>query len=204
MFRSSRKVCQSCRFSSKETMKLFSYVVQHDLGVAPCVSKDYCTLAKCMFSKSRIPNVVELAQVGDWIIGTGGVNRNTSTGHGTVVYAMRVDEKLTFPAYFQDKRFRGRPDNDDPKQGDRFALISKHFFYFGRSAIEIEETILQKLNHPLEKKGPRFRSDFDEPFIKELTQWLESQWKVGIHGLPCASPKQPLIQIGVQSRRKRK
>lgn len=39
------------------------------------------------------------------MIGTGGANLKRSTGHGTLVYAMRVDEKLTRKQYYLDERF---------------------------------------------------------------------------------------------------
>ena len=103
---------------------------------------------------------------------------------------MRVDEKLPLFAYNQDERFRGRQDNDRRNEANRFALISRHFFYFGRNAIEVEELPLKNLAHPLEKKGPSFRSDFDEPFIKELTEWLENKYRVGVHGKPCGSSEE--------------
>ncbi len=51
-------------------------------------------------------NVVERAVRGDWVIGTGGANLKKSAGHGTLIYAMRVDEKLTRQQYFLDRRFR--------------------------------------------------------------------------------------------------
>jgi hypothetical protein len=71
--------------------KLFSYVVDHDYGFAPSPFGGFCTLAKCKYG-SRKRNIVEMARKGDWIAGTGGADLRKSAGHGTLIYAMRVDE----------------------------------------------------------------------------------------------------------------
>ncbi len=34
-----------------------------------------------------------MVEVGDWIVGTGGADPRTSSGNGTLIYAMRVDKK---------------------------------------------------------------------------------------------------------------
>lgn len=52
---------------------LFSYVVDHDHGFAPNPYGGYCTLVHCKFGGERgRQNIVEMAKVGDWIVGTGG------------------------------------------------------------------------------------------------------------------------------------
>src|SRR4029077_12631610 len=90
--------------------KLFSYVVDHDYGYAPCPFGDFCTLAKCKYgtvkAKTGSPggNVAGLAEVGDWIAGTGGVDRSKSAGNGKLIYAMRVDEKISLREYCQANR----------------------------------------------------------------------------------------------------
>lgn len=43
-------------------------------------------------SKKR--NIVEMAEVGDWIVGTGGVDLSKSARHDKLIYAMWVDEKI--------------------------------------------------------------------------------------------------------------
>src|SRR5882672_7043012 len=90
---------------------LFSYVVEHDDGHAPNPYCGVCTLCRCKFREHkfrhgrRMPrNVVELAKEGDWIVGTGGANPRKSPGRGKLVYAMRVDEKLSREQYYGDHR----------------------------------------------------------------------------------------------------
>src|SRR5688572_6732726 len=113
-----------------------------------------CTLAKCKYGKKR-RNIVEIAEVGDWIIGTGGANPKRSAGHGKLVYAMRVDEKITLAEYF--RRYEGKrldADDDCPKRG-RYALLSRHFCYFGQNAMDIPDDFIA-----FEKDGQNFKSNF--------------------------------------------
>jgi Nucleotide modification associated domain 2 len=162
--------------------RLFSYVVEHDLGFSPNPFGGYCTLAHCKFRRSpRRRNVVELATKGDWVVGTGGASQKSS-GHRTLIYAMKVTDKLTLQQYFSDERFRGRADNhpEDATRTDRFALVSNDFFYFGVNAVRIPAQFLR-----LEKKGPGFRDKFDEPFITKFEDWLRKSFRRGVHGEPC-------------------
>jgi hypothetical protein len=69
----------------------------------------------------------------------------------------------------------------------RYALISRHFFYFGRNAIDLSELPRQHLHHPFEKKGPGYRCDFTKEYVEEFVKWLEGMFRVGVHGQPCKS-----------------
>jgi Nucleotide modification associated domain 2 len=178
-------------------MKLFSYVVQHDLGYSPNPYFGICTLCRCKYRSSpgKPKNVVESAEPGDWILGTGG-SSHKSAGHGKIVYAMRVDAKLTRAQYFADRQFagkkpnktgtrkQGRGDNERPindfEKHEQFVLISRHFYYFGAKAIQIPKRF------DIEKKGPGFRGNFDEACIRRFVEWLE-KYKLGPgrHGDPC-------------------
>ena len=76
-------------------MKLYSYIVKHDIGLAPNPFWDYCTLALCT------PNHMGIRpEIGDWIIGTTPVSLGSK-----LVYAMQVSETLPFDDYYADKRF---------------------------------------------------------------------------------------------------
>lgn len=83
-------------------MRLFSYVVARDYGFAPNPFFGVCTLATCK------PRVRKAAAIGDWVIGTGS---KTKGGDGTLVYAMRVTEVMTFNEYWADPRFRRKRPN---------------------------------------------------------------------------------------------
>ena len=78
-------------------MRLYSYVVEHDLGFAPNPFFGYCTLAACK------PDIRKAAKEGDYIVGTG-------TKHNDMTYAilywMRVTEILDIDNYWAEGRFR--------------------------------------------------------------------------------------------------
>lgn len=77
---------------------LRSYVVRYDSGFAPNPFYGYCTLATCK------PDIRRAACIGDWIVGSGSNDKSVRRG-GTMVYAMRVEEILTFSQYDADPRF---------------------------------------------------------------------------------------------------
>lgn len=179
-------------------MKVYSYVVEHDTGYAPNPYFDFCTLCRCKFRGSATgrKNIVELANEGDWVVGTGGAGRK-SADHGKLVYAMRVDKKLTRQDYFNDTRFarkkptkmatstyeQTRGDNEEPRrkfEKQQFALISQHFYYFGAYAKDIP----RNFDH-LEKKGSGFRCDFDSAYIRRFVEWLQENYRAGRQGDPC-------------------
>ena len=159
--------------------KLFSYVVDHDYGYAPNPEKGLCTLAKCKYGTKK-RNIVEIAQVGDWLAGTGGADPKKSAGHGKLVYAMRVDDKTTLGDFCRSND-RIDATYDIPVKG-RSALLSGHFFYFGRNAIKISEIPTEHLDYEFEKTGPGYRCDFSEEFVEDFANWLQDNFKTGVHG----------------------
>ncbi len=177
-------------------MKLYSYVVEHDNGFAPNPYFNVCSLAHCKFGKKR-KNIVEMANVDDWIIGTGG-SSSRSAGKGKLVYAMRVDEKLSLKEYYKDKRFNSKKPNNssfENSRGDnkskfkndiqRFVLLSSHYYYFGNKAVKIPTRFRNHKTCALEKKGPGYKSSFDEKYILNFVFWLEKNYSIGIIGVPC-------------------
>ncbi|MEW5704937.1 MAG: hypothetical protein AB1781_10195 [Pseudomonadota bacterium] len=77
-------------------MTLYTYVVARDYGFAPNPFYGFCTLATCK------PIIRRMAQVGDWVVGTGSKSRGRDAH---IVFAMRVTETLTFDEYWHDPRF---------------------------------------------------------------------------------------------------
>lgn len=170
---------------------LFSYVVDHDFGFAPNPFDGFCTLVHCKFGgTSGRRNIVELAEAGDWIIGTGGQGKD-SAGNGRIVYLMRVDEKLAFGEFLSDKRFRGRRDCEDHGDGNEFALISERFFYFGRNALPVSD-LPATLATNIAKLGPGYRRDYPPKRLGALVAWFARRYKNGLHGDPCGSMRKTL------------
>lgn len=79
-------------------MEVYTYIVARDFGFAPNPFGRYCTLCTCK------PKIRKNALVGDWVIGTGAVGRYGLKGQ--LIYAMRIDEKITFNEYWEDPRFQ--------------------------------------------------------------------------------------------------
>ncbi len=189
--------------------KLYSYVVDHDLGYAPNPFGGFCTLAKCKYGTAKTKNgsirrnIVELAEEGDWIVGTGGIDLSKSAGHGKLIYAMHVDEIISLAEYCRGNIGNRIDAEHDIAEKSRYALISHQFFYFGRNAIDISEIPGKHLDHPFEKTGPGHRCDFSEEFIRDFAKWLKANFKVGIHGQPCQPHSEiKLLKCPSQVRRK--
>ena len=164
---------------------LYSYVVDHDTGFAPNPRGSYCTLVHCKFQgTSKYRNIVELAEKGDWILGTGGRSKQ-SAGNNKIIYLMRIDDKLPFQSYLSDKRFIGRDDCKDLSKGNKFALVSKTFYYFGNNALDISK-LPGALRANLVKRGPRYRKDYPLRRLEKLRKWFSGKYKIGAHGKPCA------------------
>ena len=78
-------------------MDLFAYTVADDIGFAPNPFHGCCTLATCK------PILRHAANLGDWVVGIGSITKHQG---GKLVYAMRVQEKLSFDKYWNSSRFR--------------------------------------------------------------------------------------------------
>jgi hypothetical protein len=81
-------------------MKLYTYVVAKDYGLAPNPFWGKLSLNVCK------PKIRLAAQVGDWVIGTGSKNVKMANGKmidfsGKLVYAMKVVDKITMQKYDQ-------------------------------------------------------------------------------------------------------
>lgn len=88
-------------------LKVYTYVLDHDLGLAPNPFWGYCTVAVC---KPNIRKSKKL-KIGDWIVGTGSralekrYKRPRGKYVNKLIYAMEVNEILTFEEYWNDARF---------------------------------------------------------------------------------------------------
>ena len=90
-------------------MALYSYRIPVDDGAAPNPFWGCCTLAICK------PAIRRVAQPGDGVVGLGAKKSWDGRNHeGTLVYAMRVDDVLTFDEYDQSHpEKRPGPRSDD-------------------------------------------------------------------------------------------
>ncbi len=89
---------------------LFTYVLRWDTGFAPKPDFGICTLATCK------PGIRKSAEPGDWVAGIGSTQNQLE---GRLVYAMRVDETLSFDEYWTDPRFAEKRPNPEGSQKQR-------------------------------------------------------------------------------------
>lgn len=86
-------------------MNYYSYLIEHDYGLAPNPFGKYCTLAVCKAPIRKSGNV----SIGDWILGTGSKALEKISGKpevGYLIYAMKVSEILSLENYWSDTRFQ--------------------------------------------------------------------------------------------------
>ena len=95
-------------------MKIYSYVITWDKGFAPNPFGEHCTLATCK------PKIRKSAQVGDWVLGTAGSRFGAKHRH--LVFAMQVEETLTFQEYWDDPRFAYKKPVNVEKEQDEGCL----------------------------------------------------------------------------------
>ena len=79
------------------SMNLYSYIVADDTGFSPNPFWGYCTLACCK------PVIRRTAQVGDWIAGL-----SPKSAGNRIVFAMQVNEILSYADYYRDERFAAK------------------------------------------------------------------------------------------------
>lgn len=190
-------------------MRLYSYIVKRDVGLAPNPFWDYCTLAVCT------PNHMGIrAKAGDWFAGI------TSRQRGNkLLYAMKVSEVIPFEEYATDPRFeskkpimngpwkqrcgdnlyyrdergywkqRPNPYHDTPEFRKKdlrhpSTFVGEHFYYFGENAIQLP-AIFEDLIWP--RQG--CKGSHEPNLVARFLAWLQGEYQPGIHGEPFDRPR---------------
>ncbi|MFN0202427.1 MAG: hypothetical protein ACKVTZ_12955 [Bacteroidia bacterium] len=173
--------------------KLYSYCIPVDDGAAPNPFGECCTLVICK------PVIRRIAQVGDWIVGTGSMKFGFQN---KVVYAMEVTQKMTMEEYdsycqlhlpwkipnFQSENIEerlgdciydysvnpplireSRHDEGNRKTdlGGMYALLSNHYYYFGKNPIDLPERLLK-----IVKQGQGHKSSSNDAYFEEFVTWI--------------------------------
>jgi hypothetical protein len=108
-----------------KAMIIYSYLMDHDLGLAPNPFGRYCTLSVC---KPEIRRSSRL-KLGDWIIGTGSKALEESTGRkltNKLIYAMRVTDRISLETYWSDSRFQYKK---PVMNGTLVAMFGDNFYH---------------------------------------------------------------------------
>ncbi len=99
-------------------MKIYSYRIDHDYGLAPNPFGGYCTVAVCKPNIRRSGNLNKK----DWLIGTGSKSLERSSGFKCatkLIYAMEVSEIIDLNIYWNDPRFQYKK----PQMGGTLSTI---------------------------------------------------------------------------------
>ena len=196
-------------------MRLCSYIITVDSGLAPNPFWDYCTLAVCT------PNHQDsISKEGDWFVGISSKSRGNK-----LIYAMQVSEKMNFDEYYHDPRFfEKRPKKGSWKErcGDNMyfkdkkdewkqqnsvfchdskeernqdlkhpiVFIAKKFYYFGGNSIEIPFEF-----QDIVRKRQGIKCSYIDELVKEFLHWLQDEFEVGVYGNPLDKENQKICQI---------
>jgi hypothetical protein len=187
-------------------MKLCSYVIKTDAGLAPNPFHGFCTNALCTPSHMNAR-----LERGDWLIG------NSPKADGNrLVYAMRISEVLDMDQYFHDRRFQAKKPKVDGKPeeqcGDNFyyrengmwkrlpsrfhnnhnafvkdvgknragrpVFAASHFYYFGDERVAIPDRLKRVI------RGVQGIQYTKGHLAEDFVLWLEANYRPGIIGHP--------------------
>lgn len=185
-------------------MRLCSYIVRYDRGLAPNPFWGYCTLAICT------PNHMGIRfSAGDWILGT-----TTAARGNKLLYAMQIYKVLSFNDYYRDPKLQDKKPvikgNWKQRVGDNmyyqdkdgvwqqhptlhhrreeiirkdlkhpYVLIGNKFFYFGKNAIELPQEFKALI---WSRQGCKI--NHEAKITENFTEWLRANYNPGIYGNP--------------------
>ncbi|MBV7480349.1 hypothetical protein [Pseudomonas sp. PDM31] len=188
-------------------MRVHTYVIATDAGSAPNYDPPAVTLAVCK------PRIRKKAKVGDLVFAFAGSEVNPISRH-SVVWAGIVSEVLTFPEYWNDRRFASKkPDRTDvpdnfykPTGNGNFAwqpnpvhgpeaqvrdtsglnvLVFDHAWRFGAFGPLLPEDFgLRMINS---RRGERVAELIDSVW-QRLETWLNAQPQVSVEAASNSKP----------------
>ena len=116
-------------------MKIYSYMIDHDFGLAPNPFGKYCTIAVCKPTIRKSKNL----NINDWIIGTGSKSLEKSSGFSCVrklIFAMKVSEIIDLNSYWHDPRFEYKK---PIMNGTLTTMFGDNFYYLDENANWVQE-----------------------------------------------------------------
>jgi len=195
-------------------MKIYSYVVKSDSGFAPNPFWGYCTLATCkpvirrtakkgdwVIGTGSVKNVghnkliyamkvTEVMPLEDYWDDKRFAKKKPGK---------RIKESVGDNIYYRDEEGIGQHFPSIHSYSDREDLKSKchdlkgknvlisqsgNFYYFGRNAPKIPESLLCLI-----KRGPSHKCNFPQDVVNEFLRWTQEK-KLGINGYPCGYSEQ--------------
>ena len=189
-------------------MRLCSYIVRKDTGLAPNPFWGSCTLAVCTPNHMGIRLKEE-----DWVVGF----LNKERGN-RLLFAMKVKEILHFDAYYKDSQFKAKRPNVNGSWRERcgdnmyfldakgqwkrhptiyhrtsehlaqdtkkpYVFVGKYFYYFGQNAPKLPKEYHEIV---VNRQGVKCNHEFE--LTQKFIGWLKQSFKPGIHGDPIDNP----------------
>jgi len=148
----------------------YSYRVDHDLGFAPHVEGNFCTVCGC-----KTTTIERWAKKGSWVVGIGG--RGTGKTDA-LIYAMKVEKTPSYRRFQASHGTRAAYLAGHQIAADAPVLCSTHFYYFGDHAPTLPPT-LSRIIHTTQ--GCKRISDRD---IVRLQKLVLNHYRRGKHGEP--------------------
>lgn len=182
---------------------LYTYVMQHDAGLAPNPFWGTCTLAVCTPNHQG-----SRARRGDWIAGVSDKRRGYK-----LIHVMEVDERVHLNDYFHDERFAAKkPTLEGTAQqrcGDNFysldatgrwiqhpnryhtgpaclaqdtrhpcVFVARRFWYLGRKAVDMPAAFMPMFG------GRGARVNHPPELVSSFKAWVQASLKEGLNALP--------------------
>ena len=167
--------------------KVYIYVVDRDFGFAPNPFHSYCTLATCK------PKIRKKAQVGDWVIGLGGLRLRAT---GRCIYAMCITEKLTFNEYWSDPRFL---DKRPVRNGSQKMMVGDNIYHSNPTGDPIGNKWCQEDSHHSNADGSINESNVQNDTSSDNVLVSENFVYFGRKAYPV--PSELLASIGYENAR---
>ena len=160
-------------------MNIYSYILMHDTGFAPCIQNNLLTLGCCK------PVIRRSAKIGDYIVAFYGKAQEDKRFSHALAYIAKVTKVMTYKQYFihhknrtdciYDEKLKQLPnDYHDTEHKKRDlsgfnVLLSTDFIFFGNSLKYIDEKYLSMIagrGHKV-RHNEKFKKSFPKHF-KEL------------------------------------
>ncbi len=209
-------------------MKLWSYTIVSDTGLAPNPFGGCCTLAVCT-PNHRGNNV----GVGDWIMGHSTVDTDSR-----LIVLMQINEKMTFDDYYTCGRYdhkmpvdggdwknlagdnfysrdctgkyvqhkpnmhnsKEAENNDLKKSHKKIVFISGSFYYFGKDCLEKKD--LPDVYERLLFKTHGVKASHTPEDVREFINWMKANHETGRHADPRDADKRfPLKPTDIKCKR---
>lgn len=193
-------------------MRIFSYVLMHDTGFAPCVQDGTLTLGGCK------PRIRGSAEKGDYIVGFYGKSCSKIYGH-SLAYMAKITDVIDYKTYYS--RFKSRLDciydgklrlipndyhTERHRQTDlngRYVLVSDDFIFLGDKNIKIKSEFRGMIAGRGHKVNANdiFRKSFPEYFREMKEEHGEGVLGEHIHRDRIISVKRTVVKRPTKRKR---